>query len=195
MFVNLQDFRKSSAAVLVLFTESETESIVTAAANCGVQPAQFVSQAIAKAAIAYGAGSAILGDMGAKIAGYQPVFEATAGRGPAPVPVPQAKLFEHAPPAPGVFFGRNRYNLPRVERPSVPNDGERCYSVGEAAAACGLGESTIGREISHGNLPVYRPTPRRILIPAHSLDQFRRDVLPKIQPRPDRQRPIRARQG
>lgn len=195
MFVTMEQMRRAAAVVVVFLDDSDVDNL-TAAAKKGPMPPDLlivraIRNAISPDAPDYGVGAAGRCAMVPVLAGHDPAKVAIRR----PVEAPQSALFDHAPPAPGVFFGRNRYGQPKVEKAAVPNDGERCYTVAEAAAACGLGESTIGREIGDGNLPVYRPTPRRILIPAHSLEQFRRDVLPKIQPRPERQRPAQARQG
>lgn len=94
--------------------------------------------------------------------------------------VQQAPLF-HAPAvAVGFHYQRNRYGFDLKEVAAVPRDGERCYTTTEAAAACGLGRSTIQRAVEHGELACFRPSQRTIRIPEHSLRKFQAEIRPLI---------------
>ncbi len=52
-----------------------------------------------------------------------------------------------------------------------PNEGER-LTVDEAAKRIGVSKSTTRRLIRSGELPVYRPTERKIWVLSEDLDDF-----------------------
>jgi excisionase family DNA binding protein len=77
------------------------------------------------------------------------------------------------PSAPGEGH-LNRLRLPRVERRTIRIGNEALYTVAEAAFRVGLGESTIGRAITVGELACMRTSKggKSIRIPEHAINDF-----------------------
>lgn len=170
MYAGIIGLRKASA-ILVLALDDETSDLLDASAEHACKPKEvFVLDALRAACRR----ELAMANVGVPMTGVGAMIPTAAeGDRQQPAPVAQPKLFDgHDPAKTGRYFGRNRLGLPVGERAAVPREGERLWTVDEAAVAVGLGRSTIQREVARGNLAAHRPTPRVVLIPDHSLREF-----------------------
>lgn len=178
MYAGMIGLRKASA-ILVLALDEETSDTLDASAAHACKPMEvFVVNALRRACArelalairtADQVGESMTGDPAAAPA--------------APARSEQAALFPKAPDGVGLRHNRNQYGHEFGEVRREPGDGERLYTVEEAAAIERLGTSTIHREIGRGHLEVWRPTPRTLRIPDSALRKFRADIRPSIRGR------------
>jgi excisionase family DNA binding protein len=167
---------RKASAILVLALDDETADTLDASATHACKSMEvFVVDALRHACRRELA-------MAVRTAGQ--VGESTTGD-PAAAPAAPARseqvaLFPKAPDGIGLRHKRNQYGRDFAEVRREPGDGERLYTVDEAAAIERLGTSTIHREIKRGHLEVWRPTPRTLRIPDSALLKFRTDIRPSI---------------
>lgn len=175
MYAGIIGLRKASA-ILVLALDEEMADDLDAGAMHACKPMEvFVVDALRRACAR---------ELALAIRTADQVGESTTGDPAAAAAAParseQTALFPKAPDGVGLRHNRNQYGREFGEVRREPGDGERLYTVDEAAAIERLGTSTIHREIKRGHLEVWRPTPKTLRIPDSALRKFRTDIRPSI---------------